>query len=60
MQNIIWRVILVFTIARDPEILDRAAGTQPDALGARQNPWAIPVPCRQLSSGCVEMVQLFC
>jgi hypothetical protein len=37
MQNIIGRVILVFTIARDAEILGLAAGMQPNAPAARRN-----------------------
>jgi len=60
MQNIIGRVILVFTIARDAKILDLAAGMQPDALAARRNLSAAPVLRRELSSGCVEMDHLFC
>jgi len=60
MQNIIGRVVWVFTIARDGEILDRAAGMQPDAPAARRNLSAAPVLRRRLSSGCVEMDHLFC
>jgi hypothetical protein len=58
MQNIIGRIILVFTIARDAEILDRAAGMQPTRGRAPQ-----PISgagASQLSSGCVEMDHLFC
>jgi hypothetical protein len=60
MQNIIGRFILVFTIARDAEILDLAAGMQPDVPAARRNLSTAPVRRRRLSSGCVEMDHLFC
>ena len=60
MQIIIGRVILVFTIARDAEIFDRAAGMQPDAPAARRNLSAAPALRRRLSFGCVEMDHLFC
>jgi hypothetical protein len=59
MQNIIRRVILVFAIARDAEILDLAAGMQSNAPAARRNLSAAPVLRRRLSSGCVEMHHLF-
>jgi hypothetical protein len=60
MHNIIGRVILVFTIARDAEILDLAAGMQPDAPAAPRNLAATPALRRRLSFGCVEMDHLFC
>jgi hypothetical protein len=51
---------LPFTIARDAEVLDLAAGMQPDAPAARRNLAAAPVLRRELSSGCVEVDHLFC